>query len=87
MNWWWLSFAGEEGFRGVAIVGPADDILSAVRICYSLGINPGGEVAAFTVPEGALPHIPAADRHRLLTEFEARELDRQVGEAAKRAMS
>lgn len=40
-RWWWLSFCGDEGFRGVAIV-QGRGIIGAIRQARRLGINPGG---------------------------------------------
>lgn len=59
---WWLSFADEDGFKGVVILeayGHADALLRSDE----LGLNPGGEVQMFTVdPEDH----PEALRNRLL---------------------
>lgn len=45
LQWWYLSFAAEEGFRG-AVVVLGHDIASAVARAHALGIVPdhGGEV-------------------------------------------
>jgi len=46
----YLSFASEAGFLGVAIV-EADDFLDAVKCAHELGINPGGQVLGFPLPK------------------------------------
>jgi hypothetical protein len=40
---WWLSFADEDGFRGVAIV-QARRVIGAVEEALRRNINPGGDV-------------------------------------------
>jgi hypothetical protein len=47
---WWLSFAGEEGSRGVCII-KACDLAAALSKAHRLGLNPGGEVRAFEIPD------------------------------------
>lgn len=49
MKLFWLSFAGEEGFRGVVLVD-ADDFLTAHLQTVFAGINPGGEVIGHELP-------------------------------------
>lgn len=46
---WWLSYAGDEGFRGVVII-EASDFISACRRSAELGLSPGGEVSGHDVP-------------------------------------
>jgi hypothetical protein len=56
-GWWWLSFAGKEGFRGGCLV-EAPDMGSAVIQASVLGINPRGEVRGLgpiPMPEGGFP--------------------------------
>jgi hypothetical protein len=65
-QWFYLSFAGEEGFRGACIV-EANGILSAVLHCNILGINPGGEVMAIPVPEDQVKDIPEGATNVLLS--------------------
>lgn len=55
LSYWWLSFADSERpegsqFLGVCIV-QAKGITSAIRLTHTLGINPGGEVAGFELPD------------------------------------
>ena len=45
-NRFWLSFADDTGFLGV-IVTEAEDIRAAAARTWALGINPGGEIAAW----------------------------------------
>lgn len=48
MKRWYLSFAGEEGWRGCAhIKAPSAD--AAITESWRLGINPGGEVLAWEI--------------------------------------
>ncbi len=49
----WLSYADDEGFRGV-IVTEADDLLSAVAKVGLMGISPGGEVYGCVVTAAML---------------------------------
>lgn len=60
----WLSFVKEGQFQGVVITR-AKDIAVAVRKCWKLGINPGGEVAGSFLKEGMFPDYP---RDQLISE-------------------
>lgn len=66
-SWWWLSFAGDEGFIG-AILTKANGFISAVQKTHTLGINPGGEVKGAQLPDEIMDtptgrkHIALADR-------------------------
>jgi hypothetical protein len=73
--WWWLSFADDDGFRGVCIV-EAMDMIAAVKLTHALGINPGGEVRGAPFPDRA---GPPPER------FRARILTKQQADAASRA--
>lgn len=66
---WWLSFAGEEGFRGVAIV-EGHDLITAVLATHVLKINPGGQVLGVEIPRGLGDAIPAHLRNKLLSRAE-----------------
>jgi hypothetical protein len=73
LRWFYLSFADDDGFRGAAIVeahGPAH----ALQLTHRLGINPGGEIATWEIPEGA--PLPDAAKNRLLSK---EDLDRLYG--------
>lgn len=54
LMWWYLSFAGKEGWRG-ALVVEARGFISAVTMASLLCLNPGGEVKGFLVPPDKLP--------------------------------
>jgi hypothetical protein len=69
----WLSFADETGFLGVAIVD-SDDFLTAVDKCHELGINPGGEVLCSGDPPAS---VTDKDKNRLLSRAEADDLLRR----------
>ena len=81
-GWWWLSFAGEEGFRG-AVLTRARGFISAIERTHLLGINPGGEVRGVEVPEEAMrsadgiQHAQHADR--LLSR---KDIEEKLGGAA-----
>lgn len=72
MKLWWLSFAdgglpkGQQ-FLGVVIVA-ASSFVEAVRVAWTLGINPGGECVGEPVHEGT--DIPIEYREKLLSREE-----------------
>lgn len=66
MKWWWLSFADDDGFRGVTIV-QGDNIASAAKSAHRLGINPGGQVLGFPMPPEGLDIYGESHRNRLLS--------------------
>jgi hypothetical protein len=49
-TYFWLSFVGDEGFRGACIV-EAPDMISAVSMAHRLGCNPGGQVQGAEVED------------------------------------
>lgn len=76
-----MSFVGDEGFLGAAIVKsqfeePGAATIEAVSLAWEYGINPGGEVASWTLPDGS---VHPEDMNRLLTRDEALNL-RKIGE-------
>ncbi len=73
LRWFYLSFADDKGFLGAAIVETCGE-MHAIELAHTLGINPGGEVMVFEVPEGA--PLPEAAKNRLLSK---NELDRLYG--------
>lgn len=73
LRWFYLSFADDDGFRGAIIVNARGE-MHAVQRCHDLGINPGGQVAIFDIPDGA-PR-PEGVEDRLLSK---RDLDRIFG--------
>jgi len=64
LRWFYLSFAVDDRFYGAAIV-EAPGEAHAIQRTHQLGINPGGEVAIFAVPDGA--PLPEAAKNRLLS--------------------
>jgi hypothetical protein len=52
MTSWWLSFVANHANIGVCIVD-AEDIGGAVRRAAELGINPGGQVMGWPMPDDA----------------------------------
>ena len=73
MNTWWLSFADDDGCRGVCIVDAPDFLLAVVRT-KALGINPGGEVWGHEMPdvEGVRAEISLFGKDRLIPVEELR---------------
>lgn len=68
---WWLSYAGEEGSRGVVIVRGAS-FFDAAKRSREMKLSPGGEVVGFVVPveeEAAL----STHENTFLTPEQARE--------------
>lgn len=80
MSSWWLSFADGDRpvgtqFLGACIVD-ASDFLIAVAKTHALGINPGGEVQGYEIPEGA-PDL-SRWKNRLMSRAECDEMDREI---------
>jgi hypothetical protein len=71
MGWWYLSYTGEEGFRGGIII-EARGFVSATLLANILKISPGGEVAGLKIPPDHLP--PGEIPTRLLSKDELTEL-------------
>jgi hypothetical protein len=74
LRWFYLSFADDDGFHGAVIVEARGEA-HALQQCHRLGINPGGQVALFAVPEDA--PLPDAAKNRLLSK---EDLERIFGE-------
>ena len=72
---WWLSFAGDEGSIGVAII-EAHTFIEAVQKSHRLGCNPGGEVAGAPIPQAVLDDDPILNTpvDRMLTKDEIKVL-------------
>ncbi len=73
----YLSFCGEEGFRGAVFVD-GEDILAGVMEANRLGINPHGEVMGVEVPAWLSGHEKIQNnKNRLLSrdDMEALGLD------------
>lgn len=69
-GWYWLSFADDTGFLGVAITY-ANSFDEALRATRRKGINPGGSVQGVVMDDTIVQaHIPEAMRERLLTKEE-----------------
>lgn len=77
-GWWWLSFAGADGFLGLNIIC-ANSFVDALERSHRLGINPGGSVQGFLIPYEHRP--PESYWHRLLTAEEAYQIGGQEPEA------
>ncbi len=73
----WLSFAGEEGFLGAAII-EAEDFICAVMLAHRCGCNPGGEVKGQPLPQRALDAALALgyEPNRLYSKDEIDAIDR-----------
>ena len=62
----YLSFAGEEGWRGAVII-KARGMGHAVLECHLRGINPHGQVMGIDIPEEEAARVAEADTNRLLS--------------------
>jgi len=71
MGWWYLSYAGEEGFRGGAIIA-ARGFTGAAYAANVLKISPGGQVMGHPIPPEKVPGEEY--QHRLLTKRELTEI-------------
>ncbi len=71
LPYFWLSFVGDEGFRGVVIMRGRSDI-DCIRRSHALGINPGGQVLSCEM----LPEFepPAKATNKLLTKEDLERL-------------
>lgn len=61
--WFYLSFAGEDGFLG-AVVSRGRNVHDAYLRAKAKGVTPVGQVLGVPIPENQIPH--ARFRHRLL---------------------
>lgn len=73
----WCSFAGEE-FNGVVITTGTDPIGLASK-AHRLGINPGGEMLSFEIPDEYVKKIPPEYRDKLLNRNQLEGLDALMG--------
>lgn len=75
MNLMWLSFACEDTgkFNGV-VMTEAEDIIEGVKKTHALGINPGGQVVGYAIPNWAIPHIPPFALDMLLNKEMAQDM-------------
>lgn len=69
---WYLSFAGDEGFRGAIFVRGAPSFAEAVVTARATGISPGGECAGHSIPDEV--EVPDAAWNRLLSLDDLRSL-------------
>lgn len=69
----WISFADDDrgGFLGVVIT-EAQGVGTASEKCWELGINPGGQMAAWELPSD-FPPPPLEYRDRLLSKAQIAE--------------
>jgi hypothetical protein len=70
--WIYLSFV-DEVFKGAAVVW-AHGMASALKKCWILGINPGGEVRGWELEDGEVERLPDWATNRLLTRAQVEEL-------------
>lgn len=73
LAWFYLSFAGDEGWRGAAFIeahGPTE----AVYLAHRKQISPGGEVMLIKVPTDELP----AEQYRTRL-LDKEEVERATG--------
>jgi hypothetical protein len=64
-RWHYVSFA-DKVFHGAVII-EAHGVTDALTKCNILGINPGGQVFAVSMPDEIIAQVPDADRTRLLS--------------------
>lgn len=76
-TWWYLSFAGPEGWRGAVFV-QAPTFFRAVIEARVRNINPGGEGKGAELDNG--DDTPEWARNILLTKADLLRLDREMGE-------
>lgn len=69
---WWLSFADEDGFRGV-VISYGDDFLEAVMQTNLHNCNPHGEVRG--IPLAPEIVVPPNWTYRVLSKDECRGLE------------
>lgn len=58
---WWISFCDPhkptgEQFLGLCIVRAVDEV-SAIKVAWALGINPGGEAAFMDIDESVMARL------------------------------
>ena len=73
----WLSFADDDRFLGGVYV-VARGLMHAIERTIQLGVNPGGQVAAWDVPEENAARVKPEWRDRLLNKAEVTKLDKIV---------
>lgn len=82
-NLFWLSFVHHDRPKGNQFVGAAvmraDDMEQATRRAWAKGINPGGEVMGFMIPDQYRDRVPPdwIERPTLISRQECDELERK----------
>jgi len=79
----WLSFVDPDKpkgkrFLGVAIVPDALEVVAGAKEAWRLKCNPGGEVSGTLIGANVASRIPIRYVGRLLTRYEALELQREL---------
>ena len=78
-GWWYISFADDDGFRGVVIV-QGQGFITALDRATRLGINPGGEVKGMQLADDVASKVPIETRERLLSKT---DLERHFGPVSR----
>jgi hypothetical protein len=74
---WWLSFVGDEGFRGAVMVN-AEDFTTALMETNVRNINPHGEVQGLEIPADEAQQIPEHWKYRILSRDECEQFDKEM---------
>jgi hypothetical protein len=69
---WWLSYADDNGFRGVVITRARTFLLACANANLK-GVSPGGQVRGFELPLEAEEDIKLTDLDRCLSEDDVKE--------------
>jgi len=69
-DFFWLTFFGEEGFRGVVILR-APSLDAALSLSWLRRLNPGGNVASAQMPSSYHEELLLSHAGRLLNQHEA----------------
>jgi hypothetical protein len=78
MRWFYVSFAGDEGFRGVVHIDASDEDAVLERT-NELEVNPGGEMLILAIPDDIAEKVLAHGyARRLLSEDDLHALDRLI---------
>lgn len=79
MTLWWLSYADEDGPRGVVVAEGSSFLVACVR-ARTLGVSPGGQVQGFEVPPEQLAALEPLEG-TFLTVERAQQLGEAVAES------
>ena len=77
---WWLSFVGDEGFRGV-VIAHGNDFAEALMDATMHDCNPRGEVQGHPIPLQIV--IPKEWTYRILSRTDAAQLDELLAKENK----